>query len=214
MLCEYGYGEAESILDEWNLMYKWGPRVNQAPAYPAMKDHRGAACYAGVLCGLQEQSDVAAGAYFEADVVKEFCGIFDVDGMCIGGLTKGEEYFATVKPTKGFYAFKRFNTLYRLGEQVALCGDAKPIYATAAAGADGVGMMVANVCDEGCEVALELSGVTTPICIRLTDERHTDEKIMTLAITGDVTVTLPMAPQSFVYVGTDLADPEAVEVCL
>jgi chromate transporter len=145
MLCEYGYGEAESILDEWNLMYKWGPRVNQAPAYPAMKDHRGAACYAGVLCGLQEQSDVAAGAYFEADVVKEFCGIFDVDGMCIGGLTKGEEYFATVKPTKGFYAFKRFNTLYRLGEQVALSCDEDRLYATAAAGVDGVGTMIANV---------------------------------------------------------------------
>ena len=209
MLCEYGYGEAESILDEWNLMYKWGPRVNQAPAYPAMKDHRGAACYAGVLCGLQEQSDVAAGAYFEADVVKEFCGIFDVDGMCIGGLTKGEEYFATVKPTKGFYAFKRFNTLYRLGEQVALTCDEERLYATAAAGADGVGTMIANVTDNEREITVEMKGIQGAICLRMTDAAHTDEKLFTMSAGNAVTLTLTLAPQSFAYIGTDLPDPTA-----
>ena len=214
MLCEFGYGEVESILDEWNLMYKWGPRENQRHAYPAMKDHRGAAFYAGVLCALQEHSDVAVGAYFEADVVKEFCGIFDVDGMCIGGLTDGEAFFATVKPTKGFYAFKRFNTLYRLGEQVTLSGDDKPVYATAAAGAEGVGVMVANVCDEARQITLELSGITTPICVRITDENHTDEKILTLASRGDMILTIPMAPQGFAYVGTDLPDPVAPMVSL
>ena len=207
MLCEYGYGEAESILDEWNLMYKWGPRANQAPAYPAMKDHRGAACYAGVLCGLQEQSDVAAGAYFEADVVKEFCCIFDVDGMCIGGLTKGEEYFATVKPTKGFYAFKRFNTLYRLGEQVALTCDEERLYATAAAGADGVGTMIANVTDNEREITVEMKGIQGAICLRMTDAAHTDEKLFTMSAGNAVTLTLTLAPQSFAYIGTDLPDP-------
>ena len=209
MLCEYGYVEAESILDEWNLMYKWGPRVNQAPAYPAMKDHRGAACYAGVLCGLQEQSDVAAGAYFEADVVKEFCGIFDVDGMCIGGLTKGEEYFATVKPTKGFYAFKRFNTLYRLGEQVALSCDEDRLYATAAAGEDGVGTMIANVTDNEREITVEMKGIRGAICLRMTDAAHTDEKLFTMSAGNAVTLTLTLAPQSFAYIGTDLPDPTA-----
>ena len=214
MLCEFGYGEVESILDEWNLMYKWGPRENQRHAYPAMKDHRGAAFYAGTLCALQDKTDVAAATYFEADIVKEFCGIFDVDGMCIGGLTKGEEYFATVKPTKGFYAFKRYNTLYRLGEQVALDGGEGRVFATAAAGTDGVGVMVANVCDEGCEITLDLRGVTTPVCVRLTDEAHTDEVLMTVAANGELKLTLPLAPQAFVYVGTDLPDAVAPMVSL
>ena len=209
MLCEYGYGEVESILDEWNLMYRWGPRENQRHAYPAMKDHRGAACYAGVLCGLQELSDVAAGAYFEADVVKEFCGIFDVDGMCIGGLTKGEDYFATVKPTKGFYAFKRFNTLYRLGEQVALTCDEERLYATAAAGEDGVGTMIANVTDNEREITVAMKGIQGAICVRMTDAAHTDEKLLTVATGDTATLTLTLAPQSFVYIGTDLPDPTA-----
>ena len=209
MLCEYGYGDVESILDEWNLMYRWGPRENQRHAYPAMKDHRGAAFYASVFCGLQEHSDVAAGAYFEADVVKEFCGIFDVDGMCIGGLTKGEEYFATVKPTKGFYAFKRFNTLYRLGEQVALTCDEERLYATAAAGADGVGTMIANATDDAREITVEMKGVQGAICVRMTDAAHTDEKLLTMAAGSTVTLTLTLAPQSFVYIGTDLPDPIA-----
>ena len=207
MLTKYGYGDVESILDEWNLMYKWGPRENQRHAYPAMKDHRGAAFYAGTFCALQEQTDCAAAAYFEADVVKEFCGIFDVDGMCIGGLTKGNDYFASLKPTKGFYAFKRFNTLYRLGEQVALQGGGDRLYATAAAGADGIGMMIANVSDDADEVTLTLCGVTAPLSIRVTDEKHTDEKLMTLAANSDITLTLPLAPHSFVYIGTDLPDP-------
>jgi hypothetical protein len=194
-------------------MGSWDPAV-QPTFYPAMKDHRGAAFYASVLAALQTQTDMTLAHYFEADVVKEFCGIFDVDGMCIGGLTDGEAYFATVKPTKGFYAFKRFNTLYRLGEQVALCGDDMPVYATAAAGADGVGVMVANVSDEAREITLDLQGITTPVCVRITDETHTDERILALTAQGNLTLTLPMAPQAFAYVGTDLPDPVAPEVNL
>ena len=209
MLCEFGYGEVESILDEWNLMYKWGPRENQRHAYPAMKDHRGAAFYAGTLCALQEKTDVAIATNFEADIVKEFCGIFNVDGMCIGGLTKGEDYFATVTPTPGFYAFKSFNSLYRLGEQVALSCDNERLFATAAAGEDGVGTMVANVSDEATEVTLTLTGVRGPICVRITDERRTNEKLLTLSAEGELTLTLPLAPQSFAYIGTDLPDPVA-----
>ena len=62
LLTEYGYGEAESILDEWNMIYGWD-RDNQAESYRAMKDHRGAAFYAGVLCVLQEKSDVCTDGF-------------------------------------------------------------------------------------------------------------------------------------------------------
>jgi hypothetical protein len=129
--------------------------------------------------------------------------------MCIGGLTKGEEYFATVKPTKGFYAFKRFNTLYRLGEQVALTCDEERLYATAAAGADGVGTMIANVTDNAREITVEMKGIQGAICLRMTDAAHTDEKLFTMSAGNAVTLTLTLAPQSFAYIGTDLPDPTA-----
>jgi hypothetical protein len=74
--------------------------------------------------------------------------------------------------------------------------------------------MVANVCDEARQITLELSGITTPICVRITDENHTDEKILTLASRGDMILTIPMAPQGFAYVGTDLPDPVAPMVSL
>jgi hypothetical protein len=208
MLSQFGYGDAESILDEWNLMYKWGPRVNQARSYPAMKDERGAAFYAGTLAALQEQTDVVAATNFEADVVKEFCGIFDVDGMCIGGLTKGEEYFATVKPTKGFYAFKAFNLLYRMGNQVALENTDDAIQATAAVGDGACGALVANPTDESRSITLNLVGVRGELVIRVTDKHHTFERISTVTAGDAVQLSLPLPAQSFVYVGTDLPDPE------
>jgi hypothetical protein len=74
--------------------------------------------------------------------------------------------------------------------------------------------MVANVSDEAREITLDLQGITTPVCVRITDETHTDERILTLTAQGNLTLTLPMAPQAFAYVGTDLPDPVAPEVNL
>ncbi len=206
LLTEFGYGEAESILDEWNLIYSWD-RAGQAESYRAMKDHRGAAFYAAVLCDLQERSDVCIATQFEADVVKEFCGIFNVKGMCVGGLVYGSEKLAELEPTKGFYAFKTFNNLYRLGTSVALSAAGEGIFATAAAGDEGVGLMVSNQTGEVAEVALELSHVQGEITVRLTDATHTNEVLLRLRAAGDVRLTLPMAPDAFAYIGTDLPDP-------
>jgi hypothetical protein len=171
-----------------------------------MKDERGASFYAATLCALQEKTDVAAATYFEADIVKEFCGIFDVDEMSIGGLLRPDN-LATVKPTKGFYAFKSYNTLYRMGEQVLLSCDDESIFATAATGENGNGVLVANEKDEATEVTLSLSGVKGSVVIRLTDASHTNERIAELTAGNALTVTLPLAPHSFVYIGTDLPDP-------
>ena len=206
LLVQYGYGDAESIFDEWNLVYRWGARKYQHTAYPAMKDERGASFYAATLCALQEQSDVAAATYFEADIVKEFCGIFDVDEMSIGGLLRPDN-LATVKPTKGFYAFKSYNLLYRMGEQVLLSCDDDGIFATAATGEVGNGVLFANEKDEAKEVTLSLTGVKGSIVIRVTDALHTNERIAELSAGDSLSLTLPLAPHSFVYVGTDLPDP-------
>ena len=206
MLIKYGYPDAESILDEWNLMYSWDFE-QQAESYVAMKDERGASFYAATLSALQEHTDVTVATNFEADVVKEFCGILDVDKMCIGSLGSHGKH-ARLKPTKGFYAFMRYNSLYRMGDQVLLEGSGGDLFATAASGEIGNGLLIANQGDTEQTVQLKLSGVQGALVVRLTDKTHTDEKITEIIPTKDsVSVMLGLKPHSFAYVGTDLEDP-------
>ena len=206
LLDQYGYHDAESILDEWNLIYSWDFE-GQAASYPAMKDHRGASFYAGVLCALQEQTDVTLATNFEADVVKEYCGVFDVEKMCVGGLSSNGKMMAQLKPTKGFYAFKCFNSLYRMQNSVAISCDNEGVFATAAAGDHGNGMLISNQSGEHTEAVLELCGVQGEIVVRLTDAARTNEVLVRLSTDGALKLTLPMAPDAFAYVGTDLPDP-------
>ena len=200
-LNELGYNRTETMLDEWNYMGSWDP-VLQPTFYPAMKDHRGAAFYAAVLCAMQNETDLTAAAYFEADVVKEFCGIFNVREMRIS-IRNG----ATVEPTKGFYAFKAFNSLYRMGEQVAHTCDTPTLWVTAAAGECGNGILLANQENEAVELTLTLEGVRTPLVVRQTDGIRTNEIMRRLPSDGRQSLTLQMPAQSVLYIGTDLPDP-------
>ena len=207
IVTRYGYGDAESILDEWNLVYGWDAET-QPENYRAMKDHRGAAFYAGTLCALQESSDVVFATNFEADVVKEYCGVFNVKNMRVGGLTGGAcKKFAELEPTKGFYAFKSYNYLYRLGEQVKLESDNAEIFATAAVGDGGVGLVAANRTDEEIKVTFDLTGITGAIVVRITDKEHTNAVMNEIEAGDSLRLTLTLPANSFVYVGTDLPDP-------
>ena len=173
-----------------------------------MKDHRGAAFYAGTLCALQESSDVVFATNFEADVVKEYCGVFNVKNMRVGGLTGGAcKNFAELEPTKGFYAFKSYNYLYRLGEQVKLESDNAEIFATAAVGDGGVGLVAANRTDGAIKVAFDLTGVKGALAVRMTDKEHTNAVMNEIEAGDSLRLTLTLPANSFVYVGTDLPDP-------
>ncbi len=123
LLTKYGYADAENIMDEWNLVENWSCN---ATTYKLLTGEKGAAYCAAVLTTLQK-SPVDTAAYFEADPVKEWCGLFEVDRMAIG-----MRKFSTVKPRKPFYAFKTFGDLYRLGTEVESGADKSPLYLVAA----------------------------------------------------------------------------------
>ncbi|MBQ9099489.1 MAG: hypothetical protein IJY50_08710 [Clostridia bacterium] len=201
LLRENGYADAEILLDEWNYMGSWDT-INQPLYYPAMKDHRGAAYYAAMLCAMQRDTDIAIATYFEAAPSKEFCGIFNVKEMRVS-IRNG----ATMEPTKGFYAFKCFDSLYRMGSEVAVQGEAAGLQAIAATGACGSGVLIANQEIEPVSLTLALSGVKTDLVVRLTDPLRTNEIIHSVLAEKSNTVTLILPAQSFVYVGTDLPDP-------
>ena len=197
-----GYEQAETMLTEWNYMGSWDPTV-QPTFYPAMKDHRGAAFYAAVLCALQKNTDLTLAHYFEADVVKEFCGIFNVKEMRIS-ITNP----AILKPTKGFYAFKSFNLLYRMGTEVeAVIDDIPEVYATAASGECGNGVLVANNSDFTVALKLSLKNAHSDLVLRLTDNCRTHEIIKSVSPEDAEAFQQILPPHSFLYVGTDLPDP-------
>ena len=194
LLQTYGYPEAESIMDEWNYMESWD---HQAESYRIMKNHVGAAHAAAVLCAMQSRTDVGMANYFEADVVKEFCGIFDVKDMAISRAC------ATLKPTKAFYSFKAFNQLYRLGKAVDVRGAENGIYACAATGEAGHGLLLANYGAGDADITLQLSGWEAGnVEIRLTDETHTFERFLALKAGKRFAVTIPVRDRSVLYIGS------------
>ncbi len=191
---KYGYGDAESVLDEWNYMENWD---DQAESYRRMKNHIGAAHAGAVLCALQQKTNVEIANYFEADVVKEFCGIFDVQDMAIS------RKCATLRPTKTFYPFYDFNRLYRMKNAVMADSDRDTVYACAAKDEKQAGLMAVNYGGEEAEVCFTLAGLPEgDLGVWLTDEGHTHEKVMTLSGAKDICLTFTMKENSVLYIGS------------
>ena len=192
LLKKYGYPEAESILDEWNYMESWD---DQAESYRVMKDHRGAAFNAAVLSAMQSLTNIQAACQFEADVVKEFCDVFNVKNMSIG------RHKAELEPTKSLYAFKSFNELYKLKNELNVSATDPEIYFTGAASEDGrsFGLLIANPSDEEREVGLDLSNVPSGTKVRLTDRDHFFE-----VVKEEAPAVLSLPPTSFVFIGNTL----------
>ncbi len=129
----YGYTETEMILDEWNYMEDWN---NQPPSFETLISPRGAAFCAASLITMQKSSvDIAA--YFEADVVKEWCGLFEVSQMAIGTFQE-----STVFRRPPFHAFCAFNELYVLENEVFSESDNAECYVCAASNGPNAGAMI------------------------------------------------------------------------
>ncbi|MBE6609899.1 MAG: hypothetical protein E7634_04455 [Ruminococcaceae bacterium] len=189
----YGYGDTENIFDEWNYMRDWS---DQSDSYVTLKSHVGAAFCGASLCAMQTRTDIDAAAYFEADVVKEWCGIFEVDEMSIGSKK------ATVKPLKPFYAFKAFNELYKLGYEKRVFCDTENIYACAASDGKRWGMLISNYNGGDMELEIGLSGLPKgAVELRITDEERDFEKLA-LGNKERLSLTLPIKNNSLVYIGS------------
>ena len=129
----YGYTETEMLLDEWNYMENWS---NQPPSFEELISARGAVFCAASLITMQK-SPVDIAAYFEADVVKEWCGLFRVDAMAIGTYTE-----STVFRRPPFHAFCAFNELYVLENEVFSESDNAECHVCAASNGPNSGAMI------------------------------------------------------------------------
>jgi hypothetical protein len=179
-LCdEYGYPHAEIHLNEWNYIRSF---VGEAWTYSlhAEKGLKGASFTTGCMCVGQDTAlDMLM--YYDARPCS-MNGMFDTD-------------FLT--PLKGYYPFKFFGALYRMGEAVKPIYEESPIYCTAARGNGKMGILLTNFHDDDNapaeEVTLCMEGVagkTARICM-LDSERDGDvTEVCTLAST--LTLMLPL----------------------
>ena len=99
----------------------------------------------------------------------------------------------TYKPHKAYYAFTAFNELRKCGTavKVNVTNAAKGFHVTAAKGATGAAVMLANDSDKPIEVSGDF-GAYRVVSARLTDATQTDA---TVEVPEELTATLP--PHSF-----------------
>ena len=198
-----GYPNAEQILTEWNYVENWS---NQPPSFRKLVGMRGAAFCGSMLTDLQH-SPIALATYFEADVTKEWCGLFEVRDMAIDALKS--KALCVLTPRKPFYAFRDFGRLYRLGNEVSCDGDVSGLHACAATDGKQGGVMVVTyrsdlVAEQTDVTLLGLPENGCRISVYLTDEGHTDALEHTMICTESVvSFSLCLDEEQLRYIAVD-----------
>ncbi len=181
LMDECGYRDAEMLLDEWNYMENWGC---QPDSFRKLVGIRGAAFCAAALIEMQK-SPVDAAAYFEADVIKEWCGLFEVEDMAIDSLSNAHRQ-GKLKPRKPFAAFRDFGKLYRIGQEVFSESDHRNVYVCAAADESAACTLIAvRDMDSGiCEITLANTQPGFSVTVIKTDQNGMDVPVGTFASSG------------------------------
>ena len=125
-----GYGDAESILNEWNYVRGWGDEfVYSIKSIIGMK---GAAFTAACMSVGQNADFLDMLMYYDARMTG-FNGLFDI---------------YTMEPIKGYYPFYLFANLYELGRQAEAVSDDEDLYVTAATDGKKAAAMVTYYADD------------------------------------------------------------------
>lgn len=177
LLRSYGYTQTETILNEWNYIRGW---LDEDWKYSLRmeKGLKGSSFVAGAMCVGQE-TDLDMLMYYDARPTR-MNGIFD---------------FYTNEPMKGYYPFKMFCDLYRLGASCKITTDRDDIYAAAAKSEDDTAVMISyytdddNATDER-EIILKFIGGAEAYSISLLDNDHNAEEIGRV-ISGEKITLLP-----------------------
>lgn len=160
VLDENGYGQTESILDEWNYVENWG---DLAGTSEIIHSEMGGAFIAASLVTMQKSPvDLAMyydGQYALADL---WCGLYDSDG--------------NVEP--GYYAFYFYDQLCKLGQQVEMEESLGNLYYCAAAGEKN-GILLTNFStekDSADTIRLNVNGAGNEAVITRVNEENPNGK--------------------------------------
>ena len=176
----YGHNDAELILNEWNYVRGW-LADDWTYSLRAEKGLKGASFIAGCMC-VGQSSDLDMLMYYDARPCA-MNGMFDTD-------------FLT--PLKGYYPFKMFGELYRMGEAVEPQYEETPIYCVAAKGDGKYAIMLTNFAEDDASpsqtVTLKLSGIpeNAKAEIVLLDNEHDAEVVKVLEKADNITLDIPL----------------------
>lgn len=179
-----GYGDAESILNEWNYVKGWTDKF--VYTLEQIKSIKGAAFTAACILGSQYTS-VDMLMYYDARP-STFNGLFD---------------FSTLRPLKGYYAISLFNKLYEAGTQIGCDNDCDGVYALGAVDANGaVKLMIASFNDddtvtESKKIKIKVEGMENEKLKRFLVDSDTNEEIEPITLDCDGCAVIEMKQNSF-----------------
>ena len=144
-LTQYGYGEAEVLLNEWNPDIKEKGRL------------RDAANIAACMCAMQKTSTDMC-MYYDGQITSTYCGLFD--------FTAHDVY-------KAYYAFAAFDQLYQMGREAFSHTDAQGVELCATKGEGRRGLLAVNRRPEPVRLSLSVKGASPqPLSCRAIDQDH------------------------------------------
>lgn len=185
MMRKYGYGDAESILNEWNYVRNWDTQYPYSVS--VINSGKGAAFTAAVMSACQE-APVDMLMYYDARYGTIFNGLWD---------------FYDFSPTPTYYVFYAWAKLLDFGTAVRVSVDGgKDIYAVAAQKDGRTRVLVTRYSDDDNATAIETvavglaGGAIKGAVAHVTDGKklYTEEP----AEVKDGKVALAMRPNSFV----------------
>ena len=158
-----GYTETESILNEWTYIINWHEGLRES--IKTIISTKGAA-FVSAIMATGQNSPLDMMMYYDARPDWPLNCLFD---------------FYTGDRLKGYYSFKMFSELYRLGEHVESVSDDEEIYAVAAKNSEKSAVMLTyftnNTEAESKKIELTLSGGADGYSVSLLDDNHDAESI-------------------------------------
>ena len=179
MLIKHGYGDAETILNEWNYVRDWNNSLEYNKTIHGMK---GAAYIAATMCAVQNCGMTDMMMYYDARQPTPWNGLFD---------------FYTKEPLKGYYSILMFSKLYELKNQTHSMSCDKDIIVTSAADNGRCGAIITYYSlDEGVEKEVKINtGLEIPLIYYILDENNDMVK------TGEINDgdTVKIKPNSVIF---------------
>lgn len=148
-LDRYGYGRAQSILNEWNP-----GRQNRGTAADASN-------IAAMMCAMQRGA-VDMCMYYDGQMHSSYCGLFSADRLCV---------------FKAYYAFRAFGALFALGGEARSETEGEDLHICAASGGGRRAALLVNAANEQKNVIFQVpNGVIE--CYATDEEREWESVVI------------------------------------
>ena len=191
LVCEYGVEDkTELILDEWNYVRRWTGEgfVHSVHAIHGLK---GSSFIAGAMA-VGQKSKIDMLMYYDARLCS-WNGMFDI---------------ILLTPKKGYYPFKMYGEMYRLGTEIETISDDEHVYAVGATDGKTSAVMLTYFDDDDNaaekDIEIELAGLgdgEKKIEYFVLDEKHDDELFRTdLTSASSVRTTFKTKPYTTYFI--------------